>query len=1617
MLVILPPTSGVVYFCATNGTGVLRWVSDPAQCTSREFPVFVTPNDDPPAVTTTLPANGASTVAVNTNITVNFSESVTANSSSFTLECPTGTAKGFVVTGSPGSSIILDPTADLPQGTTCAVKVVANQISDSDTLDPPDHMAADYNFSFVTDSAPAVTSTSPANGATGVAADGNITVSFSETVNAGGGSFTLECPTGSAQAFSVSGSGTSVITIDPSADLPAATTCTVTVLAAGISDVDGGDPPDNLAANYVFSFTTADAAPTVTSTSPADAADHVAVNTNIVVNFSEPVTANGSSFTLECPVGTPQSFAVSGSPGSSITLDPTSNLPEGTICSVTVIAANISDVDSVDPPDNMAANYPFSFTTDSAPAITTTTPADNATDVDPSANITVNFNEPVDVTTSSFTISCDTAAQTFAVSGSGTSSITLDPDSDLPGTETCTVTAVAANISDTDSGDPPDHPAANFAFSFTTQDAAPSVTSTSPADGATDVARNASINVTFSEPVTASGGSFTLECPTGNAQAFTVLGSPGSTITLDPNADLPLGETCTVTVFAAGISDVDAVDPPDNMAANYQFSFTVVANQAPTDINLSNSSVDENQPSGTTVGTLSTTDPDAGDTFTYSLVSGTGDTDNGSFTITGDTLKTNAVFDFETKSSYSIRVQSTDSGSLTFEKVFTISVNNVNEAPSDIALSNASVDENQASGTNVGTLSATDQDAGDTHTFSLVSGTGDTDNASFQITGTTLKTNAVFNFEVKSSYSVRVRATDSGSATFEKVFTISINDVNDAPVAVADSYGNAVGNTQAVLGTTGSGPHIVLTGNVITNNDTDEDATFPHTISAVAETVASTGGGSATIAADGSFTFLPGVGDKNQVDTFTYHITDGALQSAGTVSVTIANVLVWYVNGAAGAGDGRSSSPLNTLSGINGAGGAGDSDGTGDVVFMYSGTYGGGLPLEASQKLTGEPHGLTVNPGSGDVTLVAAGGTNPTIGNSGGAGIALANGVEIQRVNVNGTSGAGVTGSSVTTAIIGTNTSIGGATGNAFELAGAASGNINVGSTISSSTARSVSVQNRSGGFVNLTGNVTDTGQGIFLNSNTGATITLTGALTISTGANPGFTATGGGTVNANTASNTIATTTGTALNVQNTTIGASGLVFRSVAVNGAVNGIVLNSTGASGSLSVTGLGSVVQGGDNSGGTIQNTSGDGISLTNTLSPSFNNMNLQSTAGHGVNGTLVANFSFTNGKINNAGTLSDHSCASFDNLNAANATGTFTFTNNQCTQVEANGVDIENWGSTLSNATISNNQFTDTGDVATPGSAVVLNANATASANGVLTKATLANNSISDFRAGAGFVLQANSDIGGSHTVTYGTPGDATNVVAVTGNLMNGGLGGVGNQPDRFVTGAVNGRGSGNYNVSNNGTVANPIQKIDGVVIELSEFGDATVTATVNDNHIAANNAVASSGLGIGCDADSDATTTDNGSLTTTISGNTISLTDGPGIFTIARGSECTLVARIINNTVAAPNTTTAARAGIRVDSGSAVGDNTLCVEINGNTTAGSTNVATATTSPGINLRKQGTSTTVNIFGIEGLSPSPAGTPTVENWVNSQNTSTPGTFGVGGTALLSATTGFTSCTAP
>ncbi len=220
------------------------------------------------------------------------------------------------------------------------------------------------------------------------------------------------------------------------------------------------------------------------------------------------------------------------------------------------------------------------------------------------------------------------------------------------------------------------------------------------------------------------------------------------------------------------------------------FEITVMdINDAPTAITLDNASVAENRAAGAVVGSLSAMDEDAGDTFTYALIAGTGDDGNASFTIVGDELRAADSFDYETKDTYSIRVRVTDRGGLTSEQAFTVRIADENEAPTALALDKATVAENLGTGAVVGGLSATDQDADETFTYALVVGDGGTDNASFAIDGRRLVTAAPFDYEAKRSYGVRIRATDAGGLWFERAFTIAIEDENEAPTAL--TLGNA----------------------------------------------------------------------------------------------------------------------------------------------------------------------------------------------------------------------------------------------------------------------------------------------------------------------------------------------------------------------------------------------------------------------------------------------------------------------------------------------------------------------------------------------------------------------------------------------------------------------------------------------------------------------------------------------------------------------------------------------------------------------------------------------------------------------------------------------------------
>ena len=215
----------------------------------------------------------------------------------------------------------------------------------------------------------------------------------------------------------------------------------------------------------------------------------------------------------------------------------------------------------------------------------------------------------------------------------------------------------------------------------------------------------------------------------------------------------------------------------------------------------------ENTAANTNIGDpVTATDPDSGDTLTYSL-DATGDTTFDIDSSTGQ-LKTSAALDFETKNSYTVTVTATDSSSLTATIEVTINITNVNEAPTFPATTDTTLEiaENTAAGTDIGAaVSATDPDVAGTNTDvnpddatvdALTYTLGGTDAASFDIVITSgqLQTKAALDYETKNSYEVTVTVSDSGTDTASVTVTISVTDVDETQPTVSITVPSGVQN-------------------------------------------------------------------------------------------------------------------------------------------------------------------------------------------------------------------------------------------------------------------------------------------------------------------------------------------------------------------------------------------------------------------------------------------------------------------------------------------------------------------------------------------------------------------------------------------------------------------------------------------------------------------------------------------------------------------------------------------------------------------------------------------------------------------------------------------------------
>jgi uncharacterized protein len=388
------------------------------------------------------------------------------------------------------------------------------------------------------DAAPLVASTSPANGASGVAVTASLQVTFSEDVTLDASAIVLSCTNQGAKTFDLAG-GPSVYTLDPP-DFLNDDHCTLSIPAGAVHDNDTADPPDTMDAAFSMAFDTAGAAPPAINVSEVYGGGGNSGAT-LKNDFIELYNTTGAAVSL-----TGWSVQYAAAAGTTWQVTPlTGSIPAGRNYLVQESAGAGGTV-ALPSPD-ATGSIAMSATAGKVALVSTTTALSDA---------------------------CPTGASIIDFVGYGLTASCFEGSGPAPApSNTTSIQRIGGGATDTDNnaadflaGAPDPHASA---------DQAPSVATSTPGNGAVGIARNASISLTFSEPVDVTGTWFAISCSTSGTHTATVSGGP-STFTLDPDLDFAANEQCTVTITAANVADQDTDDPPDTMIANAMIAFTTI---------------------------------------------------------------------------------------------------------------------------------------------------------------------------------------------------------------------------------------------------------------------------------------------------------------------------------------------------------------------------------------------------------------------------------------------------------------------------------------------------------------------------------------------------------------------------------------------------------------------------------------------------------------------------------------------------------------------------------------------------------------------------------------------------------------------------------------------------------------------------------------------------------------------------------------------------------------------------------------------------------------------------------------------------------------------------------
>ena len=291
---------------------------------------------------------------------------------------------------------------------------------------------------------------------------------------------------------------------------------------------------------------------------------------------------------------------------------------------------------------------------------------------------------------------------------------------------------------------------------------------------------------------------FTRTDPDNDAASYSIVDSAGGRFAVRSDGLLMAG--ATPTDYESATSHNIVVRVTDSNGLSFDRTFTVGVqnvNEAPTSLNADRTlSFSEGYANGTGLAWFTRTDPD-NDAASYSIVDSAG----GRYAVRGDGLLMAGatLTDYESASSHNIVVRVTDSGGLSFDRTFTVGVQNVNEAPTGLnADRTLSFSEGYANGTGLAWFTRTDPD-NDAATYSIIDSAGG--RYAVRSDGLLMAGATLTDYESASSHNIVVRVTDSGGLSYDRAFTVSVQNVNEAPTSLdadrtlsfSEGYANGTG--------------------------------------------------------------------------------------------------------------------------------------------------------------------------------------------------------------------------------------------------------------------------------------------------------------------------------------------------------------------------------------------------------------------------------------------------------------------------------------------------------------------------------------------------------------------------------------------------------------------------------------------------------------------------------------------------------------------------------------------------------------------------------------------------------------------------------------------------------